>query len=797
MSGFKGTRAQTSRLIAAVWMLCASPLAGANSNVIETANQSFGLPFAFEQNRGQLSRGVKYSARGPGYTVFLTSDGATLVLQRRDKDDVATQAIRFVLKGDASAGSIKAERRFPFTTNYFLDGARAIAAPSYAAIRYSRVYPGIDLVFHGSQNQLEYDFTVEPGGNPGQIAFGFEGADSARVTPDGGLSLATQLGNVEFGSPLAYQQRNGIREPVTAKYSVRADGRITFQIGDYDRAAPLIIDPILAYSSLVWGAVNGVAVDPSGNTYIAGLITTADLPASGGYQTSLAGTQDAYVAKIGPNGNVVYATYLGARRASSAATGIAVDSVGNAYITGTTSSASFPHTTGAYQTTFASGATAAAFATKLNSTGNGLVYSSLLNGISAPKIRVDTGGYAYVAGQASPVFATSSGAFQRTAGAFGIARFNPDGKGVAYATFLGPSAATSFNGLAIDGTGNVYVTGSTTSSAYPVANAYQSGLNGTSDAFVTKINPTGSAIVYSTFFGGERDEIGNAVAVNSAGEAFVTGRTNSDSLPTTFGVVQGTKGYPGTEVTNAFVAKFTSSGNALLYSTYLGGKWCLAPGVFSCLTFGTPDIDAGTAIAIDAAGFAYVGGYATSILFPLKDQIQATGPAGRGDDNSRQPFLARFSPNADRLIYSIVLGARATDEKTKDVIVDGNGVAYAVGFDGDPSAGIWPLTPGAPLASNTAGFLIKVNQGAYPTTVRSSSNPVSSSQQISLTAEVLGATAGGTVSFKDGANLIGTAAISNGIAVLATTLAPGSHRITAVNSSDGKTSPPIFQVVMP
>jgi len=270
----------------------------------------------------------------------------------------------------------------------------------------------------------------------------------------------------------------------------------------------------------------------------------------------------------------------------------------------------------------------------------------------------------------------------------------------------------------------------------------------------------------------------------------VAGMTYSNDFPSTEGAFQPRKGYANASVSNAFIAKFDSTGATLRYSSYLGGRWCLTSGVYSCLSMGSDGIDAASAVAVDAAGYAYVGGFATSVEFPQADPIQAVGPGG---DEHRTPFVAKVTPSGDRLIYSVVLGARAQDERLNGLAVDRNGNAYAVGDNGWASSD-YPITS-APLKSTGGTFIFKLSTGKYPTTLQSSLNPATSTQSVTFTATVLNATPGGTVTFMDGSSSLGTASVVNGAAAFTTTLPAGVHKITAVYSVDGKVSPVLIQTV--
>ena len=408
--------------------------------------------------------------------------------------------------------------------------------------------------------------------------------------------------------------------------------------GGYDDAFVTKLNPTgtaLVYSTYLGGTSydtgTGIAVDTAGNAYVTGTTGSADFPTTlGAYQTTYGGYDDAFVTKLNPTGTaLVYSTYLGGTSYDTG-TGIAVDTAGNAYVTGTTGSADFPTTLGAYQTTY--GGNGDAFVTKLNPTGTALVYSTYLGGTSDDVgygIAVDTAGNAYVTGYTtsyttSPYFPTTAGAYQTSFGggyddAF-VTKLNPTGTALVYSTYLGGTSDDVGYGIAVDTAGDAYVAGYTTSPFPTTAGAYQTTFGGGyDDAFVTKLNPTGTALVYSTYLGGTSYDTGTGIAVDTAGNAYVTGTTGSADFPTTLGAYQTTYGGNG----DAFVTKLNPMGTALVYSTYLGGT----------------GNEVGYGIAVDTAGNAYVTGFTTSTTdFPTTAGAYQTSFGG-GDD----AFVAKFA----------------------------------------------------------------------------------------------------------------------------------------------------------
>ncbi len=681
-----------------------------------------------------------------------------------------------------------------FRSNYFVDQDSRVDVPNYATVRYHSIYPGVDLLYHGDKGIFEYDLILAPMADPSEISFRITGADIITASAEGDLILRTKIGDIIFRRPVAYQDIGGERISVRANYALEGQ-RVSFNLDAYDSSQPLVIDPILSYSTLFgWGTATKVAADSNGNAYVVGYTTTNTLPASTGYKTSLTGAQDAWVAKIDPAGTrVIWASFLGARNATSSATSVAVDSSGNVYVSGLTSSSSFPHTAGAYQGTFTGGSTA--YVTKLNSSGNALVYSTFVP-FDAAAIALDSSGQVHVYGNALAPFTPTANAFQRNAMVLAVMKLNATGSGIVYATYLGNGG---MRGIAVDGSGNAYTAG-ISGLGFPVVNAFQPIPKGGNEPFIAKLNPAGSALVYSTFLGGSADDNARDIAVDSAGNVVVVGETFSDDFPTTPGSFQPSKGWPGPMVSNGFVAKLSSAGG-LIFGTYLGGSFCHKKGCNYICTNGEPGcpprIDLALAVGVDRAGFVSVGGYATSRDFPIVDPIQSIGPTN-DDDSLLQPFLAKLSPNGDRMMYSSAFGTRSQYQSNASVVrsmaLDSAGSAYVIGnYSGGTTQ--FPVSPGAPFTSNYLQFLLKVSTGKYPTLINSSPNPAVTSQTITIVASVQSAQTGGTVSFMAGGNVIGTRPLTNGGAVLATTLPAGAHKVTAVYSLDGIASPPIYQVV--
>ena len=674
------------------------------------------LPLSFEANQGQTDTRVKFLSRGPGYTLFLTGDEVALELQRpearngrfgamsalqrtKDRRPGATNSVlRLELVNANRNAAATGTSELRGKANYFIGNDPhkwRTNVPTYAKVKYKGIYPGVDLVFYGNQRQLEHDFVVSPGADAGRIAFRLEGSNRVSLDAAGNLIVATEGGEVRFERPLIYQEVNGVRREIGGGFALKSAGEVAFKVGAYDRTMDLVIDPVLAYSTYLggsgfdWGY--GIAVDSRGYAYVTGLTRSSNFPTTAeAFQTSLAGSQNVFVVKLNPTGSaLVYSTYLGGSNYDYAV-GITVDSSGSAYVTGVAESSNFPTTTGAFQTSLAGPDNA--FVSKLNPTGSGLVYSTYLGGgvqDEAYGIAVDTSGSAYVAGHAgSPNFPTTAGAFQTSKpnGPGGISAFvtklNPTGSRLVYSTYLGGDAFDGGDGIAVDSSRQAYVAGYAGSNNFPTtAGAFQTSLKGPANAFIVKLNRSGSGLVYSTYLGGSSYDLGNGIALDSSGSAYVTGSTSSSDFPTTAGAFQTT--LAGSE--NAFVAKLNATGSALVFSTYLGGS----------------NYDLGGGIGVDSSGNTYVSGYASSSNFPTTAGAFQTTLAG-----GQNAFFTTLNGNGSALLYSTYLGGGASDN-SNGVAVDSLGNAYVTGAT---SSSNFPTTAGAfqtSLAGTTNAFVAK------------------------------------------------------------------------------------------
>jgi len=491
---------------------------------------------------------------------------------KRERATQAVLRIRFV--GANPKTRVQGQEELPGKANYFIGNAPTkwrTKVPTYAKVRYDDLYPGVDLIYYGTQRQLEYDVVVRPGADPNRIIFGIQGADDLEVDAQGDLVLHTAAGQIRQHKPFVYQEVDGVRKEIPGGYVLRDTHQVGFRVTAYDPSLPLIIDPLLVYSTYLGGANNdnasAVAVDAAGNAYVTGITASAtNFPTTAGaFQTTLGGGSDAFVTKLNPTGTaLIYSTFLGGSDFDTGV-GIAVDASGNAYVTGSTASTNFPTTAGAFQTTLAGpggGSLTDAFVTKLNPTGTALVYSTYLGGRdfdNGEEVAVDAAGNAYVTGRTSSTdFPTTVAAFQTTSAGGGdafVTKLNSTGSALVYSTFLGGAESSDGGfGIAVDALGNAYVTGLTNSTDFPTtAGAFQTTIGSTQSAFVTKLNPTGSALVYSSYLGGSSLDQGSGIAVDARANAYVTGVTLSTDFPTTGDAFQTTLGGS----TDAFVAKLS------------------------------------------------------------------------------------------------------------------------------------------------------------------------------------------------------------------------------------------------
>jgi len=668
------------------------------------------LPMSFELNEGQTDGQVRFLARGQGYTLFLNSQEAVLALQKAEvggqregkieKPGAELIAERFGLFKDGSAMATSPrskDRRYsvqergerpdaarvmstmlemkvvganprarvvgaeelPGKSNYFIGNDpkkwRTNIA-TYAKVRVEDIYPGVDLVYYGNRGQLEYDFVVRSGADPRAIKLALTSPSLAKVDAEGDLVVQADGGEVRFHKPMIYQA--GLTESgrettektlVAGRYTINEQNEVAFAIGDYDKTKPLVIDPTLVYSTYLGGSQQeqgyGIAVDSSGDAYVTGYTISKDFPASNAFQ---------------PTNH-------------------------SAFLYG-----------------------ANAFVTKFNADGSALLYSTYLGGSAtdfAFAVAVDGSGNAYVTGQTDSTDFPTVNPFQATyAGAQDtfVTKISTDGSALLYSTYLGGSHNDEAYAIAVDGSGSAYVTGFTDGTDFPTSPGALQGSNRavapyTNTAFVTKFSPDGSTLRYSTYLGGSRGSRATGIAVDPAGNAYVTGGTGSTDFPTA-NAFQNTMRDFGA----AFVTELNADASGLLYSTYLGGSSRVNQGL---LVGGS----GANAIAVDSSGSAYVAGTTYCTDFPTTvPAFQMSNNAG--PSSSPNAFVTKFNAGGSTLVYSTYLGGSRGDQ-ANGVAINSSGNAYVTGYTADTD---FP-TANPIQANNNASNSNKVGRNAFAT----------------------------------------------------------------------------------
>ena len=686
----------------------------ARHGVDAAAVQEFGrLPLSFVPNAGQTDPAVRFQVRGLGGTLFFTPGEVVLSLPASAQVprshaplDMPTDALdpqvdaspghhrdvpptlstppavlRLRFEGANPAPEVIGADRLPGIVNYFIGNDPAkwrTNLPTYAGIVYRELYPGIDLRYGGVGGALKGTYTVAPGADPSRVRWRYDGATSVRVDEGtGDLLIQLSAGAGADGesrtlterAPVAWQSIDGQRASVSVRYVIGSDGSIGFAVGDYDLSNPLILDPTLIYSTYLGGSGtdvgNGIEVDSAGNVYITGLTYSTDFPTESPPYGALGGSVDVFVTKLNAAGSaLLYSTYLGGS-GTDEGQGIAVDSAGNAYVTGWTNSTDFPQAPPGG--TLNGGRDA--FVAKLDAAGSALLYSTYLGGSSidgGKDIAVDSDDCAYVVGDTfstdfpteSPLQATYGGG---TTDAF-VAKLSAVGSALLYSTYLGGSGTDEGKGIALDEHGNAHVTGWTTSNNFPTANPLQSSNNGgPHDAFVAKLNAAGSGLLYSTYLGGSDVDTGEGIAVDSSGDTYVTGQVRSTDFP----ITRPLQLTYGGGLNDAFVAKlnFTDSKLSYIYSTYLGGD----------------NSDCGRSIAADDAGNAYVTGFTESTTGPNRFPADELWGTLGGD---RYAFVTKLNGIGDTVLYSILLGGGPFEnlQEGNSIAVDDRDNAYVTGW---------------------------------------------------------------------------------------------------------------------
>jgi hypothetical protein len=751
-----------------------------NSRLIEAYGK---LPLQFEENQGQTAEEVRYVSHGAGYELFLTPQEAVLALRPNVAHDLSPlhrmafiqairearkagqmTVIRMHLEGANPQPQMIGTDRLPTKVNYFIGNDPRkwhTNVPSFARVKYAGVYPGVDLVFYGSEHRLEYDFVVAPGADPKAIALKVDGPRKMRINAHGDLVLSVPGGEVELRKPVVYQNVKRERREIASSYAMARNRCVTFAVGSYDRSEPLIIDPVLNYSTYLGGSSNdfgfAIAVDAAGDAFVAGQTLSTDFPPGthGAVITPPTTNSGAtFVAELNPAGTqLLYSTYLAGTTTNigDSAFGIAVDSSGKVYVTGETFATNFPTTSNALKPgPLTANLNGTAYVTKLDPTANGtasLVYSTYLGGTGGEfgnAIAADATGNAYIVGITHSADFPTMNAFQSVPkNAFGTAFLTRidttklGGASLIYSTYLGGTAAHETTaggpgygdqafGVAADSSNNAYLVGTTTStdnSFITTSNAFQSAPpsgNLLSSVFLSRIDTTKSAaasLIYSTYLAGSTEDLGFAIALGPAPTppttppsniAYVTGTTNSTNFPFP-GATPGAFDTAGAATGKAFVTLVdtTKSGTAsVTYSTYLGGTGS----------------DTGFGITVDAAGNAYVAGTTASSDFAGAGTLKSLGAFQPALSNTAgNAFVTKLNPagtGATDLLYATYFGgngngtASPVPDQGFGIAIDSSNPAnaYITGQTSSADLPVFPKAPASPTAFQTS---LKGNFDAY------------------------------------------------------------------------------------
>ncbi len=723
-----------------------------------SAASTVAFPVIFLPNTGQNNPLIRYIAQTAELTAGFGSDSVVFRVKGTE--------IRMRFKGANPSADLEGVGAISGRANFLLGDNPAAwhtGVPIFRGVVYRSLYPGITLTYSGSGSKIKSEFLLEPGADSSQIRLAYSDGADVSIDRRGELAVTKSLSELREQAPIAYQEQTGMRYPVEVHYRILDGQTVGFDVGDYDATLPLVIDPVISYSTYIGGtaqsAITALAVDASGDLYAAGWTEAIDFPVSNAIQAVSHGGVDAFVFKLNPTGStLLLATYIGGR-GDDRASGIAVDASGQIYLTGSTASTNFPLASAVRS---ALGGPRDAFALKLNAIGNLLVYSTYLGGSgydAATAIAVDASGNAYISGDTqstdfpllTPVQAAPGGATD----AF-VTKLTPAGA-IAFSTYLGGANVEHAGGIAVDASANIYVAGGTLSTNFPVVSALQAANAGNQDAFVAKISTNPPQLVYSTYLGGNGGQNGspeqaNGIAVDASGAAYVTGVTNSTNFPTTAGAFQTAFG----GVQDGFVTKLNPAGSAKAYSTYLGNS----------------SFDWASGIAVDSSGNAYVAGYTSSAAFPSVGAVQA------GFQGFYDAFLSKLNPFGNGLTFSTLFGGTGA-EQANAVAVDSLGNMF---FGGQTSSLDLPLQ-GAIQSFNvggSTGWVARIGVTAPPQQLpaANSISPASGSgNTVILTAQY---------SHPSGAGSLTTAALllnttASPVFACYVTYSPGTNRFSLAN----------------
>ncbi len=647
------------------------------------------LPVSFVENRGQVDASVRYYAQGDRYAFYLTPGAIVLELARQraqDVEELASDPVSLALRflGANPDAEPRGSQRAAGVINDLRgsDPARwQTNIPQFRDVVYADLWPNIDLRLREQSGVLKYEFHVRPGASPSDIGLAYSGAHGLAVGEDGGLQITTGLGTLTDSAPVSYQDIGGVRSAVRSHYVLagrgQGDARFSIAVGTYRTDHELVIDPGVQYTTFLGGSAaetgEGIAVTSAGNAIVAGTTQSPDFPTTAGAfkrSGSAQNNSDVFVAKLNPAGTaLVYSTFVGGSDLDFGHS-LAIDTAGNAYVTGTTKSSNFPTSGGAFDKSLnippncprCSTDNTDGFVFKLNAAGSALAYSTYLGGtdIDSPRsIAVDGAGSAFVTGETlSTDFPTTTGAFGRTQHGDNdmfVTKLNTTGSALTYSTYLGGTLADNGQRIAVDAGGNAYAMGFSRSPDFPTtAGAFDKTLNGDFDVTLTKINPSGSTLVYSTYLGGSDFDSGSGLAVDSAGNAVVAGGTSSADWPTTPAAYDKTF-----DNGDAYVTKLNPAGSALVFSTFVGGS----------------AVDSFSGIVLDATGNAWLTGNTSSTDYP----VSAGAPDTTFNGGTTDATVAELDASGSSLPFATYLGG-SQPEAGDDIARDPTGNVYLTGL---------------------------------------------------------------------------------------------------------------------
>ena len=667
----------------------------------------------FIENKGQWPSEVLYLSQMGGLNTWITKKGMQLEFYKTEeiKETNAPnsdpnkfekklykswgQRVVYNLIGSNPEVNTEGKQKQTAYKNYLIgndQNKHASNVALYGQVIVKEIYVGIDIRYYFEEDLLRYDYIVHPGADASQILFNIEGSDKTYLNNKGELVFTTLFGEVKNTDLFCYQQEN--KKQVDAKFTNK-NGSWSIGLGDYEKSQTLIIDPLI-YATYIGGNIHedsySVVVDASNNAYVCGVTISSNYDiVTGSFQSTSAGVNDVFVSKLNAGGTgLIYSTYIGGS-GNDYAVSNAIDADNNLYITGYTDSGQYPITAGAFQTT--KGVGIDGFITKLNATGTALIYSTYIGGNDGDysrSIALDSSNNAYITGNTSSTnFPLSTNAFQTVhAGLVDVfvSKINTSGTALVYSTYIGTLNNEYGQAIAVDSFGNAYITGWAHFGFIITPGAFQSIFGGGTDAFIIKLNTSGTSLDYSTYVGGNGADIGYDIALDSSDNAYITGNTGSSNFPLSTNAFQSSR--EGVLGNDSFVTKINKSGTAMIYSTYIGGS----------------GDDNARSIAVDASGCAYITGYTDSTNFDCTTGAFQTTNAG-----GRDVFASKFNVTGTALIYSTYIGGNNNDDGYS-VALDTSANTY---ITGSTSSIDFDTTSGAFQTINTGNsrdlFVVKLN----------------------------------------------------------------------------------------